>query len=116
MSQGGSYYHFFIFLGVKFNTLYQAMQVGRCVRNYISENKLLSVDPKHTSISGLEWVVQDVQSTGKAAVASVSLGGSPSDTLDEVVNAVSGCPPFTPGNLRPLVLQLVAIFKIHGVV
>jgi len=40
-------------------------------------------------ISGLDWVAQDAQSTGKAAVASISLGGSPSQTLDDAVNTLA---------------------------
>jgi len=40
-------------------------------------------------IAGLDWLVQDAQSTGKAAIASISLGGTPSDILDDAVNTLA---------------------------
>jgi cerevisin len=37
-------------------------------------------------ISGLNWVITNAATTGKPSVVSMSLGGSPSDALDAVVN------------------------------
>lgn len=37
-------------------------------------------------ISGLNWVLTNVESTGKPSIASMSLGGSVSDALDALVN------------------------------
>jgi hypothetical protein len=42
-----------------------------------------------TSISGLNFVVQNAASSGRPAVVMMALGGLPSTTLDNAVTAVS---------------------------
>jgi cerevisin len=37
-------------------------------------------------IAGVNWVITNVQSTGRPSIASMSLGGNPSDALDAAVN------------------------------
>ena len=61
-------------------------------------------------------MVQDAQSTGRDAVVNVSLGGTPSDTLDDAVNTVSGNWPRTPDILNITFPQLALKYGIHVVV
>ena len=40
------------------------------------------------SIAGVLWVAEEARRTGKPSVASMSLGGGPSDALDKAVVTV----------------------------
>ena len=41
--------------------------------------------PPNCSIAGVLWVIEEAGRTGKPSVASMSLGGGPSDALDKAV-------------------------------